>query len=107
MQHTVYLLHFDKPRYSKTGRPFQHYVGYSSKLEERLNSHKRNNGARFVKWLQGEGSTFVVAKTEKYKTHGDARGVEILIKKRGVKNFCPCCYDRPRNFPKVSQTESA
>lgn len=46
---TVYLLHFKKP--INPSCPAQHYLGWTSDLDERIRAHRRGRDRACAKWL--------------------------------------------------------
>ena len=56
---TIYLLHFDRPY-----RHAQHYLGWTSNLEQRLAAHRNGKaGARLMEVIAEKGIGFQVART--------------------------------------------
>lgn len=87
-QHTVYILHFDKPYWLNC----QHYVGYTKDLEARLAKHRAGNGSKLCRYAVNKGIQFSLVKVENYPTQSEARKRERQIKRRGGGGkLCPIC----------------
>lgn len=83
---TVYLLHFDErisPRHTT-----QHYIGWASNLEARLEHHAKGSGARLTAVAVERGIGWTVA-----RTWDDAdRDFERSLKNRkNGPRLCPIC----------------
>lgn len=79
---TVYLLHFDRPL-----QHAQHYLGFASRLEARLEHHRNGTGARLMAVVRDAGIGFVLART----WAGD-RTLERQLKNRHMhRRLCPIC----------------
>lgn len=88
---TVYLLHFER----KLAHA-QHYVGYTTSLKKRLETHRRatrNDGRHhnLVVVMREQGIGFLLARTWK-----GGRALEKTIKaKKCAPRLCPICRDLP------------
>lgn len=82
MAGTVYLLHFDQPY-----RHAQHYIGYASRLSERIQRHKNGTGARLIEVITLQGIGFQVART----WHGNRTLERQLKNQHKHKALCPIC----------------
>jgi predicted GIY-YIG superfamily endonuclease len=82
---TIYLIHFSVPLYHA-----RHYVGYTrNRLEDRIEEHKQNRGARILAHLNSLGIEWKVVKT----WNGD-RNEERRLKKSTKSCFlCPICRE--------------
>ncbi|NJM59047.1 MAG: endonuclease [Oscillatoriales cyanobacterium RU_3_3] len=81
----VYLLHFSRP--INPSRPAQHYLGWSSDLDERLRKHRKGTGSRLCAVALERGITFVLAEV----WAGD-RSLESRLKRQhNSRKFCPIC----------------
>lgn len=79
---TVYLIHFQKPY-----KHAKHYLGYSSNLDDRLDAHRKGNGARLMEVVGNEGIDWVLARTWK-----GGRGLERKLKnQKNSPRLCPIC----------------
>jgi predicted GIY-YIG superfamily endonuclease len=81
---TVYLLHYAEP----LGR-LQHYVGWTSDLDQRLRQHASGDGSTITARFHQAGTPFVLA-----RTWPGTRQLERKIKQGGPANYCPLCRDR-------------
>lgn len=83
---TVYLLHFSQP-VGSSRHQCQHYIGYASKLNTRLDHHKLRPDVRLMQVLQERGISFALARTWE-------GGKELERKLKNQKNggrLCPIC----------------
>jgi predicted GIY-YIG superfamily endonuclease len=91
---TVYLIHFDRP-IGDPGNPrgqAQHYLGWTSDLEARLEAHRSGNGSRLMEVIAERGIGWRLART----WHGD-RGLERKLKDRhNSPKLCPICQQERR-----------
>src|SRR5438046_2129705 len=82
-----YLLHFNTPY-----KHARHYLGWTPKLDERLNKHGTSAGARLTQVVREAGIGWTLARTW---TGGRAR--ERQLKKQGGRSrMCPLCGVKPR-----------
>lgn len=79
----VYLLHFDKPY-----KHARHYLGYTRRLEQRLEYHRRGHGARLMAAATSAGVTFVVARTW---PKADRTFERQLHNRKNNPQLCPVC----------------
>lgn len=87
---TVYLIHFDTPigdTANKHGYA-QHYIGWSSDLQARINEHKQGQGAKIIAWCVKHAITWHVARTWPNSTRNDERK---LKNQKNAKRLCPIC----------------
>ena len=81
----IYLLHF-----SEAYRHARHYTGFAASeegLQERLERHRRGDGARLMEVVAQAGITFEVAATWE-----GGRTLERKLKRRGgASRHCPLC----------------
>jgi predicted GIY-YIG superfamily endonuclease len=78
---TVYLLHFDRP----FGHA-RHYIGWTRRLEKRLEHHRRGTGARLLALVREAGIGWTLART----WEGDRALEKRLSATSGVPR-CPIC----------------
>lgn len=87
----VYLIHFEKPLAHA-----QHYLGYCNgeeSLEQRVDRHRRGDGARLLRAVAQAGIRFQVVRTW---TDGD-RALERRLKGwKKSSNLCPVCRAKRR-----------
>ena len=80
---TVYLTHFLKPF-----KHAEHYLGFATNLEARLEHHRKGTGARLMQVIRDAGIGFVLVRT----WEGETRTKERRIKNGGGLNrVCPVC----------------
>lgn len=84
----VYLLHFDRPLKEQA----QHYLGWTSNLEERLEAHRKGNGSRLMAAVQRAGISFQVVRI----WHGSRKLEKRLKKLRDESGLCPFCQEKRR-----------
>lgn len=83
---TVYLLHFDRKISGHAG----HYIGFSTKLEKRLEAHENGSGARLVEVATERGIRFELVRTWRRAT----RTFERQLKNRkNAARLCPICRE--------------
>jgi putative endonuclease len=92
---TVYLLHYDFPigDLSNPRGQAQHYVGSTDNLKQRLEAHRKGNGARLPEVFAEQGIEFVLA-----RTWAGGKKKERLVK--GYKKnslLCPVCSGKRSN----------
>ncbi len=84
----IYLLHFD--RQIAPGRhTCQHYLGFTEDLVQRLDAHRRGNGARLVEVATERGIGFRLARVW---TGDRARERRLKRRKEGPR-LCPICNE--------------
>lgn len=80
---TVYLTHFLKPY-----KHAEHYLGFATNLEARLEHHRKGTGARLMQVIRDAGIGFVLTRTWDDVT----RTTERRLKNGGGLNRqCPVC----------------
>ncbi len=90
----VYLLHFAEA-YPRGRRP-RHYLGSAVDVAERLEQHRRGEGARLLAVIAAAGISFEVARTWPARP-GDVRRLERRLKRqRAPGRFCPLCRGTAR-----------
>lgn len=86
---TVYLIHLERPiSHAK------HYLGYTSDdtLQERLQRHKSNRGARLLEVANQQGIDYHVVRTWDNMNWKAARTLERKLKNRhNSPKLCPIC----------------
>jgi hypothetical protein len=87
----VYLIHFHRS-YAHA----RHYVGFvdggPDRLAERIERHRRGDGARLMEVVTEAGIGWDVV-----RTWDGGRDLERKLKNRhGAGRFCPCCNNRPK-----------
>ena len=82
----VYILHFDKPY-----KHARHYIGYAEEsVEDRIETHKKGQGARLMEVIVKAGIGFTVAKVySDVDRHFERR----LKNKGGAARNCPLCIN--------------
>lgn len=86
----VYLLHFDRP--ISPNHTCQHYIGYATRLGERLTVHRKGHGARLTQVALERAIGFTCVRT----WHGRGRSFERKLKNRKSANdLCPICQGKP------------
>lgn len=83
---TVYLIHFETPF-----KHARHYLGYTSlALEERINRHRSNRGAKLLIAVSSAGIKWNVV-----RTWVGGRELETQLKRRkNAPTLCPICTGR-------------
>jgi predicted GIY-YIG superfamily endonuclease len=89
----VYLLHFDRP----FNGPMQHYVGFTSDLDQRLDNHRNGTACATTRRAFNQGIGFTLART----WWPGSPQLERRIKDCGPVNYCPLCPRRPRPSERV------
>jgi len=96
---TVYLLHFEQP--ISSNHTTQHYLGYASDLDARLNQHRAGQGARLVQVAQERRIGWRLV-----RTWAGGRMVERRLKRqKNAPRMCPVCNGRPLLVDKQSHVE--
>lgn len=85
----VYLLHFARPICPT--RSTQHYIGWTSDLDDRLRTHRKGNGSRLCQVAKERGITFALAEVWK----GDRQLERQLKNYKNARQFCPICQRKP------------
>jgi predicted GIY-YIG superfamily endonuclease len=81
---TVYLLHFERPVYGRS----QHYIGFTTNLDQRLAMHKSGHGARITSIALKKGIAWELAHVWE---DGD-KPFERHLKKSGpARKYCSIC----------------
>ncbi len=86
----VYLIHFQE-RYKHAG----HYLGYSSSLEERIQAHRDNRGARLLEVVNEVGIAWSVVRVW---LDGDYALEQQLKARHNSRLLCPRCNPRVADF---------
>lgn len=84
---TIYLLHFDTPY-----KHAQHYLGWTSNLEARLERHRNGTGARLMEVIKEAGIGWELAET----WTGDRNEERRLKNLGGHRRKCPICQEAER-----------
>lgn len=80
---TVYLIHFDSPH-----RHAAHYLGFTKgPVEDRLDEHRRGQGARLLQVINEAGIGWRLVRTWK----GDRKLERRLKRQRHGPRLCPVC----------------
>jgi len=82
---TVYILHFDAPISDR--HTTQHYIGWASDLEARIELHRKGRGARLTQVAAQRGIAFSVVATFP-GTRADERR---LKNQKATTALCPIC----------------
>ena len=93
--YVVYLIHMERP----TWWGAQHYLGYSRRLESRLNLHQNGHGSLLLRYVRNQGIPFHLVKTwnPEENTSWAARQLELKLKNQTPKRLCPECKDARQN----------
>lgn len=79
----VYLIHFDNKLHHAG-----HYLGYSTCLPHRIESHRNNTGAKLLRAVNEAGISWGVVRTWTVSS----QGLEGAIKRqKNTPRFCPVC----------------
>lgn len=78
----VYLLHFTR-KYHHAG----HYLGFAEDVEERLERHRKGQGARLIEVIVAAGIDFVLVR----EWDGDRKLERRLKKWKKSSQLCPIC----------------
>ena len=98
----IYLLHFSDRIHPD--RTTQHYVGYSSRLSDRISAHLENrSGVSLINAAHERGIGFTVSRVWK----GDRRLERHLKSLKNAPKFCPHCSDRPWELYQPGSTKPA
>ena len=85
----VYIICFDRPYKSESGRTVRHYVGFATDLNKRIAHHKANTGAKLIRALNLAGIDWKVVRVFK----NVSREIERKIKNyKKTDAFCPNCF---------------
>jgi predicted GIY-YIG superfamily endonuclease len=83
----IYLLHFDRP--ISAAHTTQHYLGYTTDLDQRLRAHRNGKGSRLCQVARQRGIHFRVAEV----WVGD-RDLERALKRlKNAPKRCPYCQN--------------
>jgi len=79
----VYLIHFDEPY-----KHAQHYIGWTTDVEQRILCHKSGGGARLLQVLNENGLNWQLVRV----WEGVSRGFERKLKSmKKAWQYCPIC----------------
>jgi predicted GIY-YIG superfamily endonuclease len=84
---TVYLLHFSEPY-----KHARHYLGWSTNLDKRLDSHRKGRGSRLVQVIRKVGITWTLTRT----WPGDRHFERKLKNRKNARFLCPECQSLHR-----------
>jgi predicted GIY-YIG superfamily endonuclease len=89
---TIYLIHFDKPigNLSHNLSQANHYLGWTSDLEKRLNRHSIGQGSSIMRFVQQSGIGWKVVR-EWQGTRDDERAMK---NQKNAKRYCPVCLGK-------------
>ena len=80
----VYLLHFEQPVYGRS----QHYLGFTTNLEQRLAMHRSGHGARLTAIARKKGIAWELV----YVWEDGDKDLERKLKRLGeFKKYCKIC----------------
>lgn len=80
---TVYLIHFQTAL-----RHARHYIGFASRVKQRMAHHKQGSGARILQACNERGIGYDLART----WEGKGRGFERKLKRcKNAARYCPVC----------------
>lgn len=88
MQQVVYLIHLEK----KLGHS-QHYLGYSERLNARIEHHQHGRGSVFLKAANEAGIPWELVRTWLNQNRAFERRLKNM---KNAKMFCPIC--NPEKF---------
>jgi hypothetical protein len=86
----LYLLHFHQ-RLGTAKHSIQHYLGFTTDLEARLEKHRQGDGARITEVLKERGIGFDVV-----AVWPGNRQIENALKLHSATRICPACTPNPR-----------
>lgn len=81
----VYLLHFSEP--ISPSHTCQHYIGSTDNLEQRLEKHRKGQGARLTQVANERNIDFVLA----WVWEGDKTEERKLKNRKNSPKLCPFC----------------
>lgn len=94
---TVYLLHFERPVYGTS----QHYIGFTTNLEQRLAMHRSGHGARITSIAAKKGIAWELA----YVWEDGDKELERYLKKGGKgRKCCAICSPQAKAAPNDDST---
>jgi predicted GIY-YIG superfamily endonuclease len=80
---TIYLLHFEQPF-----KHARHYMGWASKLEERLYHHEQGTGANLLRHVKAAGISWELVRTWNNVDRNEERRMKNM---GGLARVCPLC----------------
>lgn len=94
----VYILHFSMKLHHA-----QHYVGWASRVNDRVEHHRNGTGARLTQVLNELGIAYEVARVFKNADRSFERKLKNV---KNTKFYCPICMgNKARNYqPEVPET---
>lgn len=78
----IYLLHFDKPV-----KHARHYLGSADDVDERVERHRRGNGARLTQVATAQGIEMELVRT----WEGGKKEERELKRQKNSPRLCPVC----------------
>jgi putative endonuclease len=86
---TIYLIHFDEPigNLSHPLSAAQHYLGWCSDLDKRLERHRSGQGSSLMRFVEQSGIPWRVVREWK-GTRDDERKIKD---QKNSKRYCPVC----------------
>lgn len=81
----IYLLHFRQPISAR--HTCQHYLGYTTDLDERIRDHRRGKGSRLCAVAREKEISFTVAEV----LPGDRHTERQLKAQKNTRRYCPIC----------------
>jgi hypothetical protein len=88
----VYLLHFDTPLRRDARASVSHYIGFSTRIDDRLQHHINGHGNGLVAAAASKGPVRLV----RVWLGADRHFERFLKNKHNTKAFCPICCARDR-----------
>jgi predicted GIY-YIG superfamily endonuclease len=82
MKGTIYLLHLSEPY-----KHAKHYLGYTTNIEQRLDEHRKGQGARLLQVIIEVGLTFTLART----WQGTRKDERRIKNRKEAPRLCPIC----------------
>jgi predicted GIY-YIG superfamily endonuclease len=86
IQGTIYLIHMDSP--VSDAHTTQHYLGWASDLDKRIQAHAKGAGARLMEVCKERKIGWQVVRTWENATRDDER--RLKNRKEGPR-LCPVC----------------
>jgi len=91
---TIYLIHFDEPLGDLANPRGQarHYLGFTTDLESRLDTHASGNGSAIMAAVTKAGISWRLARVWR----GDRSAERRLKNQHNSPRFCPICQAEKR-----------
>ena len=83
----VYLIHLERPLHHA-----KHYLGSSTDVVGRMDAHRRGQGSRLLRAVNGAGIGYQVVRLWRYNSETQARRYEAQLKRQQHNGrLCPVC----------------